>query len=90
MAIFGTIVAALAPIGLAVVAIIVALGLVALIGQAFELVFFVTLMVTMIGLAVGIDYSLLIVSRFREEMDRGLSKSAQPNARDPRPPYRAL
>ena len=76
VALFGTIVAALAPIGLGVVAIIVALGLVALIGQAFELVFFVTLMVTMIGLAVGIDYSLLIVSRFREEMDRGLSKSA--------------
>ena len=76
VALFGTIVAALAPIGLAIVAIIVALGLVALIGQAFELVFFVTLMVTMIGLAVGIDYSLLIVSRFREEMDRGLSKSA--------------
>ena len=75
VALFGTIVAALAPIGLAVVAIIVALGLVALIGQAFELVFFVTLMVTMIGLAVGIEYSLLIVSRFREEMDRGLSKS---------------
>ena len=76
VALFGTIVAALAPIGLAIVAIIVALGLVALIGQTFELVFFVTLMVTMIGLAVGIDYSLLIVSRFREEMDRGLSKSA--------------
>ena len=76
VALFGTIIAALAPIGLAVVAIIVALGLVALIGQAFELVFFVTLMVTMIGLAVEIDYSLLIVSRFREEMDRGLSKSA--------------
>ena len=76
VALFGTIVAALAPIGLAVVAIIVAFGLVALIGQAFELVFFVTLMVTMIGLAVGIDYSLLIVSRFREEMGGGLSKSA--------------
>ena len=75
-ALFGTVVAALAPIGLAIVSIIVALGLVALIGQAFELVFFVTLMVTMIGLAVGIDYSLLIVSRFREEMGGGLSKSA--------------
>ena len=75
-ALFGTVVAALAPIGLAIVSIIVALGLVALIGQAFELVFFVTLMVTMIGLAVGIDYSLLIVSRFREEMGGGFSKSA--------------
>ncbi|MDE2902476.1 MAG: MMPL family transporter [Chloroflexota bacterium] len=74
VALFGTVVAALAPIGLAIVAIVVALGLVALIGQAFQLVFFVTLMVTMIGLAVGIDYSLLIVSRFREEMEGGLDK----------------
>ena len=74
LALFGTAVAALAPIGLAIVAIVVALGFVALIGQAFQLVFFVTLMVTMIGLAVGIDYSLLIVSRFREEMERGLGK----------------
>ena len=74
VALFGTAVAALAPIGLAIVAIVVALGIVAVIGQAFQLVFFVTLMVTMIGLAVGIDYSLLIVSRFREEMERGLDK----------------
>ena len=36
--------------------------------------FFVTLMITMIGLAVGIDYSLLIISRFRDEMGRGLDK----------------
>ena len=36
-----------------------------------ELIFFVTLMITMIGLAVGIDYSLIVVSRFREELRRG-------------------
>ena len=74
VALFGSLIAALAPIGLAIVAIVIALGLVAVIGQAFQLVFFVTLMVTMIGLAVGIDYSLLIISRFREEMDRGLDR----------------
>ena len=45
-----------------------------IIGQSFELIFFVNMMITMIGLAVGIDYSLLIVSRFREEMSRGLGK----------------
>ena len=71
---FGTIVAALVPIGLSVICIIAALGLAALIGQVFELVFFVTLMITMIGLAVGIDYSLLIISRFRDEMGRGLDE----------------
>ena len=73
LALFGTVVAALLPIGLAVVAIIVALSLAAVIGQVFELVFFVTLMITMIGLAVGIDYSLFIISRYREETQRGLN-----------------
>ena len=71
---FGAVVAALVPLGLAVVAIVVALGIAALIGQAVDLIFFITLMITMIGLAVGIDYSLIIISRFREEMDRGLDK----------------
>ena len=33
---------------------------------------FVQQMITMIGLAVGIDYSLFIVSRYREERIRGL------------------
>ena len=71
LALFGAVVAALIPIGLAIVAIVIALGIVAVIGQFFDLVFFVTLMITMIGLAVGIDYSLFIISRFREELDRG-------------------
>ena len=69
---FGAVVATILPLGLAVVAIIIALAAVAVIGQQFQLVFFVTMMITMIGLAVGIDYSLLIVSRFREEMGHGL------------------
>ena len=76
LALFGAVVASLIPLGLGIVAIVIALGIAALIGQAFELVFFVTLMITMIGLAVGIDYSLFIVSRFREELDKGLEKRA--------------
>ena len=71
---FGAVLAAFLPILLAVVAIIVALGAAALVGQVTELIFLVTVMITMIGLAVGIDYSLLVVSRFREEMARGLDK----------------
>ena len=71
LVIFGTLVAALLPVGLAIISIAVALGITSLIGQAFELSFFVSLMITMIGLAIGIDYSLLIVSRFREEMRHG-------------------
>ena len=69
--IFGTAVAALLPIALSIVSIGISLGIASLIGQSFELSIFVTLMITMIGLAIGIDYSLLIVSRFREELRRG-------------------
>ena len=69
---FGTIVAVIMPIGLALVVIVAALGMAALIGQAMELSVFVSLMIIMIGLAVGIDYSILIVSRFRQERARGL------------------
>jgi RND superfamily putative drug exporter len=72
--VFGTVVAAVVPIILAIAAIVVAFGLTALIGQALELSFFVTNMITMIGLAVGIDYSLFIVSRYREERLRGHAK----------------
>ena len=72
---FGAVVAAFVPIGLAVISIAITLAMVAVIGNTFgELVFFAQLWITMVGLAVGIDYSLIVVSRFREELARGLSK----------------
>ncbi len=74
LVLFGAVVAALIPVGLAIISILVTLSIVAVIGNIFgELVFFVLLWITMIGLAVGIDYSLIVVSRFREELARGLS-----------------
>ena len=72
--VFGALVAALVPIVLAVVSIIVALGVASLVGQVFGLSFFVTNIIFMIGLAVGIDYSLFIVARYREERAKGLEK----------------
>ncbi len=72
LVLFGAVVATMLPLGLAIVSIVIALAAVAIIGQYSQLVFFVTMMVVMIGLAVGIDYSLLIVSRFKEELERGL------------------
>jgi putative drug exporter of the RND superfamily len=72
--VFAAIVAAVVPIVMAVFAIAVALGSVALIGQLVEFNLFVTNMVSMIGLAVGIDYSLFIVSRYREERKKGFDK----------------
>jgi uncharacterized membrane protein YdfJ with MMPL/SSD domain len=72
--VFAAVVAAVTPIVMALFAIAVALGLVTLIGQLFEFNLFVTNMITMIGLAVGIDYSLFIVSRYREERKKGSDK----------------
>ena len=65
--VFGALVAALLPLMLAIVSIAVALGLTALVAQGFELSVFVVNMLTGMGLALGIDYALFVVSRFREE-----------------------
>ncbi len=72
--VFGALVSALVPVALALVAITVALALTALVGQFGSLSFFVTNMITMMGLAVGIDYALFIISRYREERARGVAK----------------
>jgi uncharacterized membrane protein YdfJ with MMPL/SSD domain len=58
---------------MALISIIVALGLVGVIGQFFEVNLFVTNMLVAMGLALGIDYSLFIVSRLREERAKGLA-----------------
>ncbi len=82
--VFGTLAAAVVPIVLAIMAIMVALGIVSLLGLAFHLSFFITNMVTMIGLAVGIDYSLFTVSRYRVSRYRVASRSALANSRSTR------
>ena len=62
------------PIILAAMGIAIATGTVALIGQFYNNIpFFVTNFITMIGLAVGIDYALFIVARYKEERSKGLA-----------------
>jgi uncharacterized membrane protein YdfJ with MMPL/SSD domain len=68
--VFGAVVAGLVPLLMAIVAIVVALGLTALVATQFELSVFVINMLTGMGLALGIDYSLFVVSRYREERGR--------------------
>ena len=72
--VFGAFVAGVLPVAMAIAAIMVAMGVTGLVGQAFDFSFFVTNMITMMGLAVGIDYSLFIVSRYREERSNGREK----------------
>ena len=68
---FGALVAAVLPLVIGVFAIVCALGLVHAAAQFYPMSVFVLTIVSMVGLGVGIDYSLLIVTRFREEMNRG-------------------
>jgi putative drug exporter of the RND superfamily len=69
--VFGAVVAGLVPLMLALVSILVALALAALVGQAFELSVYTVNMLSGMGLALGVDYSLFVVSRYREERLHG-------------------
>jgi putative drug exporter of the RND superfamily len=67
----GTLFGVAIPMLMAIISITVALGVTAVVGQAFELNLFIVNMIVAMGLALGIDYSLFIVSRLREERHRG-------------------
>ena len=68
---FGSIVAALLPLGIGVLSISMALGAAALLSHYLHLSILVQNLATMLGLSLGIDYALLIVSRFREALAEG-------------------
>jgi uncharacterized membrane protein YdfJ with MMPL/SSD domain len=72
--VFGAVVAGLVPLMMAIASIIVALGLATLLAQQFDLSVFLVNMLTGMGLALGIDYSLFVVSRYREERAQGRSE----------------
>ena len=72
--VFGSVTSAFIPVVMAIVAIFVAIGMVSVVGQIVDLNDFVTNIMTMMGLAVGIDYCLFILSRYREERDAGVEK----------------
>jgi RND superfamily putative drug exporter len=73
--VFASVVAAGMPLLVAGLAIPSSLALIYLVAQQVEMSIFVLNIATMLGLALAIDYSLFIVSRFREELRRGRSVS---------------
>jgi RND superfamily putative drug exporter len=72
--VFGAVTGALVPVLMAIISILVGLGIVALLSLEFSLSIFIVNMLTGMGLALGIDYSLFVVSRYREERTHGLAK----------------
>ncbi|MBF0724108.1 MMPL family transporter [Sanguibacter inulinus] len=70
LVIFGGLVAALLPVTIGVVAILGALGLLRALTTVTDVSSFAVNVTTILGLGLAIDYSLFIVSRFREELAR--------------------
>lgn len=68
---FGSFVAALLPLGIGILSISMAMGAVALLAHYLHLSILVQNLATMLGLGLGIDYALLMVSRFREALAEG-------------------
>ena len=68
LAVFGTLVAAGLPLLVAALSLPTTFAVISLLAAELEMSIFVTNIATMIGLALAIDYSLFMVSRFREEL----------------------
>jgi RND superfamily putative drug exporter len=66
--VFGSVVAAGVPLIVGGSAVIVALAAIFLVAQVTPMSIFVLNLATLLGLGLGVDYSLLMTSRFREEM----------------------
>jgi RND superfamily putative drug exporter len=71
--VFRTLIAAAIPIALAIVAVATAFILLFIVAGFTDVNTITPLLVSMIGLGVGIDYSLFIVTRFRQLLHEGLS-----------------
>ena len=74
--VFGSLVGAFVPLGLALTAVFATLGLVALPSQIVPMDESVAEVILLIGLAVGVDYSLFYIRRERDERRAGRSETA--------------
>lgn len=68
---FGAVVAASLPVIVAVLSVVLSLAVLFWIGQGWTFASYAQIIVTMLGLATGIDYALVIINRFREELRNG-------------------
>jgi RND superfamily putative drug exporter len=75
--VFGSIVAAAVPLAVGGTAVVLALAVIFALASAGPMSVFVLNLATLLGLGLGVDYSLLMTSRFREELARRLGPEAE-------------
>ncbi len=68
--VFGSVVAAAVPLAVGGTAVLVALAAIYIVASITPMSIFVLNLATLLGLGLGVDYSLLMTSRFREELAR--------------------
>ncbi|SOD65779.1 putative drug exporter of the RND superfamily [Streptomyces zhaozhouensis] len=71
IAVFGSLLAAALPLAVGVVTILLTLGLLWALAGVTDLSVFAVNVVTVLGLGLAVDYSLLMVNRYREELAAG-------------------
>jgi RND superfamily putative drug exporter len=74
--VFRSVLAALIPLALGALTVLAGRGVLVLLDAAMTIEALSLVVCTMMGLALGVDYSLFIVSRFREELARGAAPPA--------------
>jgi putative drug exporter of the RND superfamily len=71
LVVFGSLLAAGMPLAMAIVSLLIAFGAVSIIAAQTTVSIFAENLMSMVGIGVGIDYSLFILTRYREELRRG-------------------
>lgn len=79
LAAFGSLVAATVPIVVGGITVVIALGILTLLGNHLNLSVFLLNVVPMIGLALSIDFALLFINRYKEEREQFDKKQALMN-----------
>ncbi len=68
--VFGTLIAALLPLGVAILTVLAAMGITIWLSNTTDVTQYALNIITLIGIGVSVDYSLFMVNRFREELNR--------------------